>query len=86
MMTIVPVIVGTVVIVALNQPTPMGSPFPGARIAEGAFWIAAAIGMLLSKRQPGAGPGPLAVRPADAVAAVAVVVLVRVMARGIPIG
>jgi hypothetical protein len=42
--TIVPMVLGTLFVIVINEPTPMGASFAIARWSEGAFWIVAAIG------------------------------------------
>jgi hypothetical protein len=65
----------------------MGSAFAPARIAEAAFWVCGAAGVLKSRqRAGGTNQGALSVRAADAAIAAVVVLLVRVMAAGIAIG
>jgi hypothetical protein len=47
----VPSLVGTTVLVLLNQPTPMGPSFVTARAGEGLFWLFAALGLLLTRQR-----------------------------------
>jgi hypothetical protein len=81
-LTVAPMLLGTIFIVVVNQPTPMGAAFLPARLVEGALWIFAAAGAMTAQRSPGAHPR-LTARWLDAVATIAVIVAVRVMARGI---
>jgi len=79
-----PLVMGTAVIVAINQPTPFGlSAFASARAGEGAFWLFAAIGSWLVRSTP-ADRAPLRLHWVDGMAALLVLVAVRAMARGIP--
>jgi len=80
----VPVVVGTAVIVAINQPTLFGlSAFASARAGEAAFWLFAAIGALLVRSAP-PDRARLRLHWADGMAALVALVAVRVMALGIP--
>lgn len=80
---VAPMLVGTILIIVVNQPTPVGAAFLPARLVEGSLWIFVAAGaMATSRRNPDAHP-PLGPRWIDALVAIAVTVAVRVMARGI---
>ena len=70
-------------IVLVNQPTPMGTPFLSARLAEGSFWVFVAVGTLTAPERSTDDERPLAFHPVDALAAVVVTVVVRVMSQGI---
>ena len=41
-LTVAPMLVGTIFIIVVNQPTPMGAAFLPARLVEGSLWIFAA--------------------------------------------
>ena len=79
----VPVLIGTAVIVAINQPTPFGAAFVSARAGEGAFWLFAIVGGWLVRSAP-PDRAPLRLRWLDGMAALLAFVAVRAMARGIP--
>ena len=79
----VPVIVGMAIVILANLPAAIA----GVRAAEAAFWIFAAIGVLV----PSAGPPPDGaakttpyVRWVDAAALLVAILIVRVLVRGIP--
>jgi hypothetical protein len=81
----IPVVIGTAVIIAINQPTLFGlSAFASARAGEGAFWLFAMVGALLVRNAP-PDRGPLRPHWVDGMAALLVLVAVRMMARGIPL-
>jgi hypothetical protein len=80
---VAPVILGTAIVIAINQPVAIPG-FAMARIGESAFWVFAAAGAFLAAR-PSAGDGAGArLRWQDAAFAVVTLVVVRVMAVGIP--
>jgi len=56
----------------------------GARAAEGSFWLFAAIGALMTRKRSPNMLGTFDLRWPDGVAAVFMVVVVRLMVRGIP--
>ena len=80
---VLPVVLGTAAVILVNQPMPPA--FVSIRVAEASFWLFAALGSLLAKRDPGAQPGSLAVQWGDGVAALLVILTVRLMVRGIPL-
>jgi hypothetical protein len=82
-LTVAPMLLGTIFIIIVNQPTPMGAAFLPARLVEGSLGIFAAAGaMTAPRRSPDAHP-PLGPHWIDAIACIAVTVAVRVMAGGI---
>ena len=80
---VVPSLVGTALVVLINQPTPMGAAsFATARASEGAFWLFAVLGFLITSQRR-ADLGSLRVYWMDGVVAVLVLLAVKFMARGI---
>jgi hypothetical protein len=82
-LTVAPMLLGTIFIIVVNQPTPMGAAFLPARLVEGSLWIFAAAGAMTTPRRSPRGHPPLGARWIDSLAAIAVTVAVRVMAGGI---
>ncbi len=82
---VVPSTIGMAVVVMINQPTPMGPSFVTARTGEGLFWLFAVLGVLVAQRRKSAESWPPRVSWMDGALAVGVVVVVRVMAQGIPL-
>jgi hypothetical protein len=80
---VMPVLVGTALVIMLNQPTPMGSSFVSARAAEASLWLFAAFGALLTRQRQTRDSTALRFHWIDGAAALAVVLAVKVMARGI---
>jgi len=78
----VPVVLGTALVVLINQP--MRGTSVEARVAEAGFWLFAALGALVRKKDPREQRGSLAPRPGDGVMALLAALLVRLMTRGIP--
>jgi hypothetical protein len=74
----VPAILGTAVVILVNQPTPGAL---SARFAEAAFWLFAMLGALTTRGL--SSHAPLAVRWLDGVVVIIAVVIVRVMVHGI---
>jgi len=82
--TIAPALLGTVFVVILNEPTPMGASFMSARLTEAALWVFATAGVLTAPpRQQDEADRPLRFHPADAVALIVAGVVVKLMSRGI---
>jgi hypothetical protein len=79
---VLPAVIGTAAIVAIYQPLPAGSMI--ARSGEGAFWLFAAVGTLVGSARPAQDGRALVVRPGDWAFALLAVLLLRVMALGIP--
>ena len=77
----VPAVIGTALVIVINQPTPMGSSFVSARAAEGSFWFFAVIGMLVGRHRPTADGRFLRFRWIDGAIALVLVVALRMMAR-----
>ncbi len=77
-----PVVLGTAAVILVNQPMPGASM--SARAAEGSFWLFAAIGALMTRKHSPNMLGTFDLRWADCVAAVFMVVVVRLMVPGIP--
>ncbi len=79
---VLPAIIGTAAIVAIYQPLP--APSLSARFGEAAFWIFAAVGTLVGSARPSQQGKGLAVRPGDWAFMLFAVLLLRVLAIGIP--
>lgn len=77
-----PVLLGTAVVILVHQPMP--GAFIGARVGEAAFSLFAVVGALMTLRDSRDGRGPLGLHWADGVAVVLIVLVVRLMVRGIP--
>lgn len=77
-----PVVVGTAAVILVNQP--MRGTSPSARVAEGAVWVFAAIGALVTRRQSPNGRDRLGLRWADGAVTLLAVLVIRLMVRGIP--
>jgi len=79
-----PALVGTMLVVLVNQPMPMPVSFLAARAGEGTFWAFAAVGLLVTRSRPIViGDSGLQLRPIDGVLAVILILAVRLMVRGI---
>jgi hypothetical protein len=78
----VPVVLGTAAVILINQP--MRGTSVIARVAEAGFWLFAALGALVTKKDPRKQRESLAPRPGDGVMALLAALLVRLMVRGIP--
>jgi hypothetical protein len=81
---VVPVAVGTAIVIAINQPVPIAG-FALARAGESAVWLFAAIGAFTVRRQAEPDADSLELRWQDVAIAVVVVVVVRIMTLGIPL-
>jgi hypothetical protein len=79
---VLPALIGTALVTLVNQPMPGG--FIGARAAEASFWIFAAAGALVKRRDPYAGSGISPWRWLDLGLFLLVALIVQVMAHGIP--
>jgi hypothetical protein len=80
-----PALVGTMLIVVINQPVPIAG-FTAARAGEAAMWAFAAAGLFTARRGESGTAHHLRVRWQDVAIAAVVVGLVRVITRGIPLG
>ncbi len=80
---VLPSILGMLILGAIYQPMPLSSVT--ARLGEAAFWIFAALGTLVGSARRVHGGG-LVVRPADWALVIAAVIMLRVLALGIPFG
>ena len=80
-MVALPAILGTAIALLIFLPIP--SAFAYARIAESSFWIAAAVGTGVSRKQPTGSRQKLALGWADVALLFAAALLVRLMAGGI---
>jgi len=78
-----PVLLGTAAVILANQPMP--SAFLGARVGEASFSVFAVIGAWTTRRDSWDGRGLLGLQWTDSVAAILIVLLVRLMVRGIPL-
>jgi hypothetical protein len=81
---IVPVAIGTALIILVNQPAPIPG-FVAARVGESVVWIFAAAGMWTAARASSADGANSRLHWIDGVIAVLVLVIVRVMTTGIPL-
>src|SRR5262245_51434658 len=81
---VLPVLVGTAIIIVINQPNPIPG-FAAARAGEGAFWIFAAAGTLTAVRSTVTDHGSLQLHWRDGAVAMLVLAVVRIMAFGIPL-
>lgn len=79
---VLPVVIGTAIIVLINQPVPIPG-FAAARAGEAAFWVFAVAGLLTARRGSADDPMTSRVRWQEGATAALVVVAVRVMALGI---
>jgi hypothetical protein len=82
---IVPVVVGTLFVIVINEPTPMGASFASARWSEGAFWIVAAIGAFFATAGTTSELHPAKVLFVDVLALVVTAGVVRLMSTGVAI-
>ena len=80
-MVAVPAVIGTAIVLVIFLPLP--SRFAYARIAESAFWIAAAIGTLVSRKRQPLSRRTLDLGWADIALLLAAALLVRLVASGI---
>jgi hypothetical protein len=79
---VLPAVVGTAAIVAIYQPLPASSMI--ARAGEVGFWIFAGVGVLVGSARPAQDGKALVARPGDWAFALLAVLMLRVMAIGIP--
>jgi hypothetical protein len=84
-LVVVPALVGTAIVILVNQPTPMGPSFVTARAGEGALWLFAALGLLTTRQRRAADVRPLRLYWMDGALAIVVLLVVKAMARGIPL-
>lgn len=82
-MVVLPAIVGTVTVVLIYLPMPFA--FAVARLAESSFWIFGAVGAFVSRKGPTEDGRILTVGWVDFTILIVAVLLVRVMALGIPL-
>ena len=80
---VMPSLIGTMLIIVINEPTPMGASFASARAVEAAFWLFAVVGLLTTRQSRALDMRPLRLHWADGVVAVFVLLSIRLMARGI---
>jgi hypothetical protein len=76
---------GTLFVIIINQPTPMGASFASARWSEGAFWIVAAIGAFFATPRTTHEPNPVKVLFIDVLMLVLTTGVVRLMSTGISV-
>jgi hypothetical protein len=81
---VLPVLIGTGIIIAINQPNPIRG-FAAARAGEAAFWVFAAAGAFTAAPARIQGTADVQLRWADAVVAALLFVAVRIMAIGLPL-
>lgn len=80
-MVVLPVIVGTALALLIFLPFP--PDWVSARIGESAFWIFAAVGIFISRKQPADSSRDLALGWPDVALLLAAVIVVRFLASGI---
>ena len=56
---VAPMLVETILIIVVNQPTPVGAAFLPARLVEGSLWIFTAAGAMRTSRRSPSGHPPL---------------------------
>lgn len=83
--TIAPMVLGTLFVILINQPTPMGASFASGRWSEGAFWIVGAIGAFFATARTTYEPNPTKVLFIDVLMLVVTTGVVRLMSTGIAI-
>jgi hypothetical protein len=83
--TIAPMVLGTLFVILINEPTPMGASFASARLSEGAFWIVAAIGAFFATDRTTYELHPAKVLFIDVLVLVVTTGVVRLMASGIAV-
>jgi hypothetical protein len=81
---VLPVVIGTALVVLINLPAPGGWSFVGARAIEAAFAIFAVVGAATGPRQP-AGGRSFRLWWTDGTIALAAMLVVRLMMRGNPL-
>lgn len=77
-----PALLGTAAVILANQPMP--SAFLGARVGEASFSLFAVIGAWTTRRNSWEGRGLPGLQWTDVAAATLIVLMVRLMVRGIP--
>jgi hypothetical protein len=80
--TAIGALLGTAAVILVNQPMP--SAFLGARVGEASFSLFAVIGAWMTRRDSWDGRGMRGLQWTDGVAAILIVLMVRLMVRGIP--
>jgi predicted permease len=80
---VVPVVVGTAIVIVINEPTVMGSSFAPARAAEASFWLFGVLGAVIARPDQTVDSGRLALRWTDVAAATGAVLAVKAAAQGI---
>jgi len=83
--TIAPMVLGTLFVILINQPTPMGASFASGRWSEGTFWIVGAIGAFFATARTTHEPNPTKVLFIDVLMLVVTTGVVRLMSTGIAI-
>jgi len=81
---VLPVIIGTAIIIVINQPTPIPG-FAAARAGEAAFWVFGIAGIFTAPPSAAVNSRQRLVW-SDGALAVLVLAVVRIMALGIPLG
>jgi len=76
-----PMVLGTAGVILVNWPMPEASAY--ARVAEASFWLFAAVGALMTRRDSRKRAG-LGLRWSDGAVTLLAVLIVRLMVRGIP--
>ena len=79
---VLPVVLGTAVVILVNQPMP--SAFVSARAGEASVWIFAVIGAVFGRDQAGHARANLESRWMDGAALLLAILVVRVLVRGVP--
>lgn len=80
---LLPAAIGTMLIILVNQPTPLPG-FTAARIGESAFWISAVAGAFTARVPSTRDTGNVELHWQDGAIAVLIIAVVRVMVLGIP--
>jgi hypothetical protein len=83
--TIVPMVLGTLFVIVINEPTPMGASFASARWSEGAFWVVAALGAFFATARTTYELNPAKVLFIDVLVLVVATGVVRLMSTGIAV-
>lgn len=81
---VLPVLIGTGIIIVINQPNPIAG-FAGARAGEAAFWVFGVAGAFTAARSSTQYGNGLLLHWSDGAVAALVLVIVRIMALGLPL-
>ena len=81
---VMPIVIGTAIIIVINQPNPIPG-FAAARAGEAAFWVFGVAGALTAVRSSTQDVSRLGLHWTDSAVAALVLVVVRIMAIGLPL-